>query len=135
MTRDIQVIVHRTVKSLLLCYVDHHDKAYRWAKRRKLETHPKTGAAQLVKLRETVREIMVPAYEIQGRSNHRRHLLHSLTSQIEELLGFGVPVEWLEEVREADEDELLELAENLPSEAAEALLELATGGQPRVSHQ
>ena len=35
-------------RSLLLCYVDHHDKAYDWAERRKLETHPKTGAAQLV---------------------------------------------------------------------------------------
>jgi hypothetical protein len=34
--------------SLLLCYVDHHDEAYQWAERRKLETHPKTGAAQLV---------------------------------------------------------------------------------------
>ena len=31
--------------SLLLCYVDHHDQAYDWAERRKLETHPKTGAA------------------------------------------------------------------------------------------
>ena len=33
---------------------DHHDKAYDWAERRKLETHPKTGAAQLVEIRETV---------------------------------------------------------------------------------
>ena len=29
----------------MLCYVDHHDNAYQWAERRKLETHPKTGAA------------------------------------------------------------------------------------------
>jgi hypothetical protein len=45
----------------LLCYVDHHDKAYDWAERRKLETHPITGAAQLVEIRETVKEILVPA--------------------------------------------------------------------------
>jgi hypothetical protein len=32
---------------------DHHDKAYDWAERRKLETHPTTGAAQLVEIRET----------------------------------------------------------------------------------
>lgn len=51
---DIRIIVHRTPGSLLLCYVDHHDKAYAWAERRKLETHPKTGAAQLVEIRETV---------------------------------------------------------------------------------
>ena len=52
-SRDIRLIVHRTPASLLLCYVDHHDKAYAWAERRKLETHPKTGAAQLVEIRET----------------------------------------------------------------------------------
>ena len=27
-SRDIRLIVHRTDTSLLLCYVDHHDKAY-----------------------------------------------------------------------------------------------------------
>ena len=47
-SRDIRLIVHRTDTSLLLCYVAHHDNAYQWAERRKLETHPKTGAAQLV---------------------------------------------------------------------------------------
>src|SRR5436189_1673024 len=59
---DIRLIVHRSEGSLLLCYVDHHDKAYDWAERRKLETHPKTGAAQLVEIRETVKEIVVPVY-------------------------------------------------------------------------
>ncbi|MBS0614713.1 MAG: DNA helicase, partial [Proteobacteria bacterium] len=57
---DIRIIVHRTAGSLLLCYVDHHDRAYAWAERRKLETHPKTGAAQLVELRERVQEIVRP---------------------------------------------------------------------------
>jgi hypothetical protein len=33
--------VHRSEASLLLCYVDHHDRAYGWAERRKLEKHPK----------------------------------------------------------------------------------------------
>ena len=59
---DIRLIVHKTADSLLLCYVDHHDKAYNWAEGRKLQTHPKTGAAQLVELRETVQEIVIPAY-------------------------------------------------------------------------
>jgi mRNA-degrading endonuclease RelE of RelBE toxin-antitoxin system len=53
-SRDIRLIVHRTAASLLLCYVDHHDQAYRWAERRKLEIHPRTGAAQLVEIRETI---------------------------------------------------------------------------------
>lgn len=59
---DIRIIVHRTESSLLLCYVDHHDKAYHWAERRKLETHPTTGAAQLVEIRERVQEITIPKY-------------------------------------------------------------------------
>src|SRR6266571_1428221 len=59
---DIRLIVHRTSASLLLCFVGHHDKAYDWAERRKLETHPKTGAAQLVEIRERVEEIIVPRY-------------------------------------------------------------------------
>ena len=130
-SRDIRLIVHRSANSLLLCYVDHHDKAYQWAERRKLETHPKTGAAQLVELRETVQEIMVPAYVVRDAPTPAKPALFMDMAE-EELLGFGVPVEWLEEVRKADEDELLELAEILPSEAAEALLELATGGQPRI---
>src|SRR5882757_6418231 len=59
---DIRLIVHKTPASFLLCYVDHHDKAYAWAERRKLETHPKTGAAQLVEIRERVQEIAIPRY-------------------------------------------------------------------------
>jgi hypothetical protein len=39
----------------------------------------------------------------------------------------------LRDVREADEDSLLSLADHLPSEAAEALLELATGGKPQFA--
>ena len=50
----------------------------------------------------------------------------------DELLGYGVPSEWLDDVRAATEDTLLALADHLPAEAAEALLELATGGKPRV---
>lgn len=30
-SRDIRIIVHRTDRSLLLCYVGHHDSAYRGA--------------------------------------------------------------------------------------------------------
>ena len=50
----------------------------------------------------------------------------------DQLLGYGVPAEWLNDVKDATEDTLLSLADHLPAEAAEALLELATGGKPRV---
>ena len=48
----------------------------------------------------------------------------------DDLLGYGVPVEWLDDVRTATEHTLLDLADHLPGEAAEALLQLATGGAP-----
>src|SRR5271157_191403 len=54
--RDIRIIVHRTTSSLLLAYVDHHDVAYKWAERRRIEAHPKTGAVQIVEVRERVEE-------------------------------------------------------------------------------
>lgn len=131
---DVRMIVHRMPGSLLACYVDHHDKAYDWAERRKLETHPKTGAAQLVEIRETVKEIVVPVYvqqELPAPVKKAEPALFAGRSD-EELLGYGVPAEWLADVRQADENSLLALADRLPSEAAEALLELATGGKPRV---
>ncbi|NWO11876.1 UvrD-helicase domain-containing protein [Chromohalobacter salexigens] len=133
-SNDIRLIVHRSDDSLLLCYVDHHDKAYQWAERRKLEIHPKTGAAQLVQVRETIQEIMVPTYVETELSSPAKPPLFDGVAE-EALLSYGVPTEWLEEVRQANEDSLLELSEHLPDEAAEALLELATGGTPQMAQQ
>jgi len=133
---DLRLIVHRSESSLLLCYVDHHDKAYQWAERRKLETHPKTGAAQLVELRETVKEITVPKYVDDGvgyklQLPAKPPLFASVSD--DDLLGYGVPIEWLPEVRRANEDSILEIAGHLPAEAAEALLNLATGVTPAAA--
>lgn len=130
---DIRLIVHKTQGSLLLCYVNHHDKAYDWAERRKLETHPKTGAAQLVEIRETVQEIVVPKYVETSKPLPvpAKKLLFSKIPD-EDLLSYGVPSEWVRDVRQATEETLVALANHLPSEAAEALLELATGGKPRI---
>lgn len=127
---DIRLIVHRSDDSLLLCYVDHHDKAYRWAEGRKLEIHPATGAAQLVQVREKVQEIRVPHYiEADSTDSAKPRLFEGISD--ETLLSYGIPVDWLNDVRQADEDSLLKLADHLPAEAAEALLELATGGTPK----
>src|ERR1035437_795210 len=96
---DLRIIVHRSLGSLLLCYVGHHDKAYDWAERRKLETHPKTGAAQLVEIRETVKEIVVPVY-VQTElalapqpAAEKKPIFVRMSD--DELLGYGVPAEWL----------------------------------------
>lgn len=128
---DIRLIVHRTDASLLLCYVAHHDQAYAWAERRKIERHPTTGAAQLVEVRETVREIVIPQYVEAPKSVATPKLLFSGATD-EELLNYGVPPEWIGDVKSATEDTLFEIAERLPREAAEALLDLATGTTPQL---
>lgn len=127
---DIRVIVHKSQSSFLVCYVAHHDDAYRWAERRKLETHPTTGAAQLVEVREKV--IEVPVYREVDVPVERKPIFERYSD--ERILGYGVPPEWLADVRNVrDEDGLLSLVEHLPSEAADALLTIFDGGVPTVA--
>lgn len=131
---DIRIIVHKAADSLLLCYVQHHDKAYAWAERRKLEVHPTTGAAQLVEVREHVVDIPVQRYiepaAVAATTPARSRLFDATTD--EQLLSYGVPKEWLADVKAATDDTLFEVLAHLPNEAAEALFELATGGTPIV---
>ncbi len=126
---DIRLIVHRTAAGILLCYVDHHEPAYAWAERRRIERHPTTGAAQLVELPERVeRQLVLPVAPAQPTP---KPLLFAGVAD-GTLLGYGVPSEWLDEVRRADEDSLFDIVEHLPQEAAEALLNLATGTTPEM---
>ncbi len=133
-SRDLRVIVHRSSagknESLLLCYADHHDAAYRWAERRRLEVHPRTGAAQLVEVRERVEEVVVPSYVLVAGEETRPAPRVFANISDGELLAYGTPQEWLADVREATEDSLLDLVAHLPAEAAEALLNLAVGIRP-----
>ena len=128
-SRDIRIIVHKTEDSLLVCYVDHHDKAYEWARRRKMETHPKTGAAQIVEVRETVKEIEIPQYvEKEQPAPAEAPLLAGISG--EDLMSYGVPSDWMEDLQNAGEERLMQLVEYLPEEAAEAVLKLAVGEKP-----
>jgi len=126
---DLRLIVHRTSDSLLLCYVDHHDKAYAWAEKRKLEVHPRTGAAQMVEIRERVEEITIKR-QVEAAELVPAKPLVFANCVAETILAYGVPQEWVEDVLAATEDTLLDLVDHLPSEAAEALLNLATGTKP-----
>jgi superfamily I DNA/RNA helicase/mRNA-degrading endonuclease RelE of RelBE toxin-antitoxin system len=120
---DLRLIAHKTNNSLLLCYVDHHEDAYAWAERRKIETHPTTGAAQLVEVRETIQEVII-----------QKTIAPPLFAHIPEaeLLSYGVPPEWLSDVQKATEENVLDIASHLPQEAAEALLNLAIGQKPPI---
>ncbi|MBO6552187.1 MAG: UvrD-helicase domain-containing protein [Roseitalea sp.] len=127
---DIRIIVHRTASSLLLAYVDHHDKAYAWAERRKIERHPTTGAMQLVEVRERIEEIEAvrPAMVDTPVPPASPKIFDGLAKP--ELMAFGVPEEWIEDVAQATEDSLFDIIEHLPQEAQEALLNLAVGETP-----
>lgn len=131
--RDIRLIVHKTSESLLVAYVDHHDAAYAWAERRRIEAHPRTGAIQIVEVREQVAEVAPPATfdfvfpEPAKNDAIKPALFSSLDDNA--LLSVGVPVDWLADVRAADEDGFFALAAHLPAEASEALLEFAATGK------
>ncbi len=130
-SRDIRLVVHKTAASFLICYVDHHDDAYKWAERRKIETHPKTGAAQIVEVRERIEEIPIfKPVEIEKPQSVQHPLFADYDD--EELLEYGVPEDWLADVKTVTEDTLLDLTDHLPQEAAEALFDLAVGKKPEV---
>jgi len=136
--RDLRLILHRTPEAVLVAYVDHHDRAYAWAERRRIEAHPATGLIQIVEVRERVEQAeperaqawaSPPASEA-GAVPTAPPLFARLTR--EDLLSVGVPEDWLAPLLAATEDGFYELADHLPGEAGEALLEYAaTGVLPR----
>ncbi|MBR1125187.1 UvrD-helicase domain-containing protein [Bradyrhizobium lablabi] len=135
--RDIRLIVHKTKESLLVAYVDHHDAAYAWAERRRIEAHPRTGAVQIVEIRERVEEVAPPAtfdfvFPEPGKEEAKETEASTLLfSSLDDnaLLSIGVPADWLADVRAATEDGFFALAAHLPAEASEALLEFAATGK------
>jgi superfamily I DNA/RNA helicase len=84
-----------------------------------------------VEIRETITEVTIPVYvEEEVAPVSKPRLFGGIADDV--LLGYGVPAEWLGDVRNANEDTILDLSDHLPGEAAEALLNLATGTPPTV---
>jgi hypothetical protein len=139
--RDIRIIVHKTAQSFLLAYVGHHDDAYKWAERRRIEAHPKTGAIQIVEVRARVEEVAPPRAVQQqldrgdgvdmlplGAPRKGEPALPFRALAPGKLLSVGVPADWVDDVLAATEDNFLDIATHLPAEAGEALLEFITTG-------
>lgn len=124
--RDIRIVLHKRGSDTALVYVGHHDDAYDWAERHRLDRHPTTGAAQIVEIRETVEEIVVRRYVEEAA---RKPLIFASESD-DGLRSWGVPEDWIETVRQATEDTVLDIASHLPDEAQEALLSAAVGDRP-----
>jgi hypothetical protein len=127
---DIRIIIHKTDASFLLAYVGHHDDSYAWAERRRIEAHPRTGAIQIVEVRERIEEFVSHPAPVEPKPEVI--LLPFKALSAEDLLAVGVPQDWLTDVQAATEDAFLALADHLPAEAAEALLEyVGTGRLPK----
>lgn len=121
---DIRIIFHLLDGRALFCYAGHHDDAYDWAARRRISTHPRTGA---VVIRETIeKEIFI---NTGGTNNTQPALFAHISDDI--LLRCGLTDDQLPLARAArDDDAFLLLCETLPSETAERLLDLYSGILP-----
>ncbi|MCV0394347.1 MAG: UvrD-helicase domain-containing protein [Rhizobiaceae bacterium] len=126
--RDIRIVLHKRGGDTLLAFVGHHDDAYDWAQRRRMEEHPRTGAAQIVEINERVEEVVTRRYVEEAV---RKPTIFARESD-ETLLSWGVPADWLDTVRQATEDTVLDIATHLPDEAQEALLAAAVGERPVI---
>ncbi|PDH67239.1 MAG: DNA helicase [Sphingomonadaceae bacterium MED-G03] len=129
-SQDIRIVLHKDGQHTLLAWVGHHDDAYRWAERRRLVPHERTGAMQLVEIVERTEERLVYTETVEEAAPApvAQHRPFAQLSD-DDLLNVGVPRDWLDAVRSADEARVDGLFGSLPDEAAEALLDFATGGR------
>jgi hypothetical protein len=129
-SKDLRIVLHKSGDQMLLAYVDHHDAAYRWAERRRLVPHERTGAMQFVVVVEqpnsqdqnkyderasyergsdednfgTTIESATGADFVTARSANRSIVaLPFATLSDDQLLDIGVPRAWLDPVRAADQ--------------------------------
>lgn len=137
--QDIRIIIHKTDASFMLAYVDHHDDAYAWASRRRIEAHPRTGSIQIVEVHERIEEIgplFAPVRPVDATHEPLAAPAPSLapTPAIfanlsdDDLLNVGTPADWIADIRGWTEDRFFQMSDRLPAEVAEALLDYAATG-------
>lgn len=100
----------------MLLWVDHHDEAYAWAKRKKCSINKVTGGVQVFEVQEVVIEKEVEKYSIFA------------TYTDEQLLNIGLPKEQIPMIREISSlVELHSLKTSIPEDAYEGLEWLGNG--------
>ena len=110
-------IVHKPEagNTYILLWVDSHDEAYDWARRRQVAVHPETGCVQVLEVRSDDAPMIMEEPE-----QPRLSLFRKLKDR--HLMQFGVPEEQFVLVRNiVSEKELDTLAGRLPDEALECL--------------
>lgn len=124
-TRDIRIIIHKSESRSVFLYVDHHDAAYEWAKRRRLSPHEVTNVAQLVVIDERTETRVVPRFETAQEPGPFAAL------DDETLLGYGVPREWIARIRATPSiEDFMEFGDDLPEAPREYLTAIAFGTLP-----
>ncbi|MBU2964031.1 AAA family ATPase [Amphritea sp. 2_MG-2023] len=124
--QDVRIILAAAEKEdlYLMLYVDHHEQAYAWAAKRKVEINPNTGSLQVFTVEER---------EQHGPSSHRAAPVASCLFDAvrdRQLLQLGVPEEALPLVRSMTIEADLETArsnEQIPTDAYEGLFMLMAG--------
>ena len=104
----------------VLLWIDNHDGAYEWAKRKKCAVHPDTGSLQVFEAQEDREEgDFEPTAKASGLFDHVRD---------RNLIRLGIPEELLNRVSQVqNKEELEDMLDVLPQEAYEALFFLAEG--------
>ena len=114
LNKDLRLILSYQEDTLVPLYVDHHDKAYEWAERHRVEFHPKTQEFQVVRVKIEERPI-IKKVEIQAPLAHYpKEYLHDL----------GIPWHYVDALRLADLDRVLDLASELGPLVQERILSL-----------
>jgi mRNA-degrading endonuclease RelE of RelBE toxin-antitoxin system len=91
--QDVRIILAAAEKEdlYLMLYVDHHDSAYDWAAKRKVEVNPNTGNLQVFTVEEKIIESEEP------RTSEQSGPFDAIRDR--QLLQLGVPEEALPLVR------------------------------------
>ena len=108
----------------MLLWVDHHDKAYDWAKNKKCNINPETGSLQVYDVDDS--QLAATEKDILPSEKYQKYLFASVHDR--HLLKLGVPKELLSLVRNiVSEEQLDQVVDQLPTEVNEALTALAAG--------
>ncbi len=121
----------------VLLWVDHHDEAMEWARRKRVEVHPETGSLQVYSLEASAAPAPRPVEIVEAASPEPPEpapepSLHPIPLfavwSDADLFSLGVPGPLLPVVRGLSSEQALdELSGTLPAEAWEALSFLAAG--------
>ena len=125
--QDVRIILASAEREdlYLMLHVDHHEPAYAWAAKRKVEINPNTGSLQVFTVEEMPEEAVLAQ---QPAAKPQPGLFDAIRDR--QLLQLGVPDEALGLVRSMQIEADLETAylnEQIPSDAYEGLFMLIAG--------